>query len=184
MIVVVGTPAWDPVDPAHPAGLACMIAMAAAADHAVELVGRTGDDAAGDELVLALSRAGVGHVALLRGSGGSGLEPADVSLGLAYLTGFDVLVVADDVPAAVLPVCADAATFAGARLVVVRRRRSAVSAGLPADATVLVAPGHDEPAFAQMVGRYAVGLAAGLPPDRAFDAATRATGWEHRGTPI
>ena len=67
MIVVVGTPAWRPAEPARPAGLACGIAVAAAAQGAaVELVGRTGDDPAGDALVIALAHAGVGHVALLR----------------------------------------------------------------------------------------------------------------------
>ena len=67
MIVVVGTPAWRPVEPAGPAGLACGIAVAAAAQGAsVELVGRAGDDRAGDALMIALARAGVGHVALLR----------------------------------------------------------------------------------------------------------------------
>jgi hypothetical protein len=39
---------------------------AAAAGAAVELVGRAGDDPAGDALMIALSHAGVGHVALLR----------------------------------------------------------------------------------------------------------------------
>jgi len=67
VIVVVGTPAWRPVEPAGPAGLACGIAIAAASHGAsVELVGRTGDDPAGDALLIALAHAGVGHVALLR----------------------------------------------------------------------------------------------------------------------
>jgi ribokinase len=67
VIVVIGTPAWRAVEPAGPAGLACGIAVAAAAAGAeVELVGRTGDDPAGDALLVALARAGVGHVALLR----------------------------------------------------------------------------------------------------------------------
>ena len=67
MIVVVGTPAWRPAEPAGPAGLACGIALAAASHGAaVELVGRTGDDPAGDALLIALAHAGVGHVALLR----------------------------------------------------------------------------------------------------------------------
>ncbi len=67
MIVVVGSPAWRLTQPARPAGRACVIALTAASSGSpVELVGRTGDDAAGDALVLALSRSGVGHVALLR----------------------------------------------------------------------------------------------------------------------
>jgi hypothetical protein len=67
MIVVVGAPAWRSSSPAGPAGHACAIALVAAASGSqVELVGRIGDDRPGDELVLALSRAGVGHAAVLR----------------------------------------------------------------------------------------------------------------------
>ena len=53
-----------------------------------------------------------------RAAGGPRLEPADVALGLQYLTGFAVLVVADDVPADALPACVDGAQFAGAHLVI------------------------------------------------------------------
>src|SRR4051794_6158873 len=50
--------------------MAARIAIAAAtAGASVELVGRVGDDPTGDALVLALARAGVGHVAVLRDSG-------------------------------------------------------------------------------------------------------------------
>jgi ribokinase len=67
MIVVVGNPAWHAAEPAAPAGRTCGIALAAArAGARVELVGRVGDDAAGDALLIALARAGVGHVAMLR----------------------------------------------------------------------------------------------------------------------
>jgi sugar/nucleoside kinase (ribokinase family) len=67
MIVVVGTPAWRTAEPAGPDGRACLVALAAAArGAAVELIGRAGDDPAGDALLLALAKARVGHVALLR----------------------------------------------------------------------------------------------------------------------
>lgn len=67
MIVVIGNPAWRPAPPAAPAGRACAIALAAAARGArVELVGRVGEDAAGEALLIALARAGVGHAAVLR----------------------------------------------------------------------------------------------------------------------
>lgn len=67
MIVVVGAPTWRDADPAGPAGLACEIAVAAAArGRRVELVGRIGDDPNGDALLIALNRAGVGHAAVLR----------------------------------------------------------------------------------------------------------------------
>ncbi len=67
MIVVVGSPAWRDADPAGPAGRACEIALAAAGRGAVvEIVGRAGDDRAGDSLLIALAQAGVGHAAVLR----------------------------------------------------------------------------------------------------------------------
>ncbi len=212
MIIVVGTPAWNPVDPAGPAGHACEIAIAAAGAGArVELVGRAGDDPVGDELVLALSRAGVGHAALLRdparptprivreppvdGPDGASpsaapgseapssdsprLEAADVSLGLQYLASFDVLVVSDDAPAAVIPACAEAAGFAGARLVVALSQSAEPPAALAADATVLRAPDEDGDAFPQMLGRYAAGLDRGQAAEVAFAAATSG-GWERR----
>jgi sugar/nucleoside kinase (ribokinase family) len=67
VIVVVGSLAWRELDPAGPAGRACEIALAVAAHGlAVEIVGRAGDDRAGDSLLIALSCAGVGHAAVLR----------------------------------------------------------------------------------------------------------------------
>ncbi len=69
MIVVIALPALRPGD-GHPdaaAGLGAVVARTAAASGArVELVGKVGDDAAGDSLVLALARDGVGHAAILR----------------------------------------------------------------------------------------------------------------------
>ena len=71
MIVVVGQPlfresrAGFAVD-----GLPARIALAAAAHGcSVQLVGKAGEDAAGDAVVLALARGGVGHVALQREAG-------------------------------------------------------------------------------------------------------------------
>ena len=222
MIVVVGLPSWRAVEPAGPAGRACEIALAAAARGArVELVGRTGDDAAGDALLVALSQAGVGHVSMLRdpvrstpvfvppatdedaaealvgggpdarpgdaapgeGSTGEGaaprLEPADVSLGLDYLTSFSVAVVTDDVPPVVVPVVAEAAAFAGAHLVVVVAPGGGTDAALLPDATVLEAPSEaDEGAFAAVVGAYAAAVDGGESPAAAFADATGDTGWE------
>ncbi len=55
------------VEEPEPDGLAPAIASAAAAAGArVELISKAGDDAAGDAVLLALARAGVGHVATLR----------------------------------------------------------------------------------------------------------------------
>lgn len=68
MIAVVGHPLAALVDGVHrPAGTAALAALAAAAAGSdVQLVGKTGDDPAGDEVVLALAAGAVGHVALLR----------------------------------------------------------------------------------------------------------------------
>ena len=67
MIVIVGSPAWRSAVPPGPAGRACGIALAAAARGArVELVGRVGEDAAGEALLIALARSGVGHATVLR----------------------------------------------------------------------------------------------------------------------
>jgi hypothetical protein len=70
VIVVIGSPLYLPSPDERPsaaAGLAVGIAAAAAAlDHEVQLVGRVGEDPAGDATLLALARSGIGHVAMLR----------------------------------------------------------------------------------------------------------------------
>ena len=71
MIVVVGSPIAQPSGHGIEAGgLSAAIAQAAArAGGAVQIVGRVGEDAAGDQVLLALAAAGVGHVAVLREAG-------------------------------------------------------------------------------------------------------------------
>ncbi len=237
MITVVGSPGWRPDQPGRPAGRACEIAIAAAdAGSAVEIVGRTGDDAAGDALVLALAAAGVGHVALLRDPsrptrldmrtarpdltapglelrpgleldlqpalepaarpanlsgrddpepGHPRLEPADVALGLRYVPAFGVVVVSDDAPVDVVPACIEAATYAGARLLIAMPASHDLppdlEPALPADATVLMAPAAGDTAadaaFARMLGTYAAGLDQGRDPDQAFAVALERVGW-------
>jgi ribokinase len=67
MIIVVGRLLALPVADGGIAGMAGGIAVAAAARGApVELVGKLGDDPAGDRVLFALSRARVGHSAVLR----------------------------------------------------------------------------------------------------------------------
>jgi ribokinase len=68
VIAVIGTPRLQGQGPdADVAGLAASIAAAAAAAGSrVELVGKVGDDPAGDTVLLALARHEVGHVATLR----------------------------------------------------------------------------------------------------------------------
>lgn len=70
MIVVVGSPLLAPSSgdgPSLALGAGALIAGAAGAGGAsVQLVGKVGDDPAGDAVLLALARAGVGHAAVLR----------------------------------------------------------------------------------------------------------------------
>jgi hypothetical protein len=79
VIVVVGSPIGRSDDGVVvAAGMASRIALAAsAAGRTVQLVGRIGDDATADSVVLDLARGGVGHVALLRD--GSGVTPIEVA---------------------------------------------------------------------------------------------------------
>lgn len=69
MIVVIGLPAYagSTGGEGSAGGLAVEAAAAAhALGSSVELVGKVGDDGAGDAVVLALGRLGIGHAALLR----------------------------------------------------------------------------------------------------------------------
>ncbi|HXU85025.1 MAG TPA: PfkB family carbohydrate kinase [Verrucomicrobiae bacterium] len=71
MIVVVGSPVAQPAGAGIEAGgLAATVARAAAASGAaVQIVGRVGEDPAGDLVLLALAASGIGHVAVLREPG-------------------------------------------------------------------------------------------------------------------
>lgn len=78
MIVVIGSPIGRFADDVIVAGgMGSRIALAAAGSgRLVQLVGKTGDDATADSVVLDLARGGVGHVALLRDPGrATRLEP-------------------------------------------------------------------------------------------------------------
>jgi hypothetical protein len=70
VIVIIGSPSLVPADPGGrsiAAGRSIEVAHGATAGGAqVQLVGKVGDDPAGDALLLALTDAGIGHVAMLR----------------------------------------------------------------------------------------------------------------------
>jgi hypothetical protein len=69
VIVVIGSPVLrgSGTSNGEVAGLAGQVALAvAAAGRAVQVVGKVGDDDAGDALMVALTRDGIGHAALLR----------------------------------------------------------------------------------------------------------------------
>lgn len=202
MIVVIGTPAARAGESgfglAGPAALAAMAAVSAGAR--VELVGRAGEDEAGDAVMLALARAGVGHAAVLRDADAHTpivadvvdlkpddpadatlaaptlpLDRADVELGLRYLTEFRVVVVAEPLPADVVTAAADAATFANATLVMV----SDGDATAPDGAIVLEAPASDpDGAFGTFLGTFATALERGLDPRDALAQVAASLGWE------
>ncbi len=75
MIVVVGSPLHVPGRENRPSGVAgigpAIARSAVAAGATVQLVGRVGDDPAGDASLVALTRLGVGHAAILRDSAAS-----------------------------------------------------------------------------------------------------------------
>jgi hypothetical protein len=165
VIVVLGRPGlpatWRsdraPSEPGTPdlAGRAariCLAARAAGAD--VELVGAVGDDPEGDEVMVRLGRAGIGHAAVLRDPaartpvGDVGdlrlprLDAQDIALGLSYVAACNVLVIAEPLPAEARTVAAEAAAYHGAAVVAIVEAGSGGDA-LPDDATLLEAP-HDE----------------------------------------
>jgi hypothetical protein len=108
------------------------------------------------------------------------LDPADVELGLRYLTGYGVVVVAEPLPEATLAIVAEAAAYAGAQLVVVTRPGSAAPVIDSSVASTLLEAPPDDPdgQFAALVGRYAAALDTGVSPEAAFRAALGASGWE------
>ena len=69
MIAIIGLPFWATAadGSGRAGGLAVDVAVAARRrGGSVELLGKVGDDGAGDEVVLALGSAGIGHAAMLR----------------------------------------------------------------------------------------------------------------------
>jgi hypothetical protein len=186
MVIVLASPLvrGEAIVGRRAAGLGVDIALAAAAVGArVELVGKVGDDSAGDAVAVELERAGVGHAALLRepaartpvlgAEGTLVLGLADVELALRYLPDFRVIVAADALPDPVAEAVAEAARYGGAHRVLIGGH-AAEDDGV----TQLVAPTQGDGAFAAFVGRYATFLDSGQSPADAFEAAARDVGWE------
>jgi ribokinase len=100
MIVVVGNPILLATEPRPRAGgIAAGVATAAAAAGGdVQLVGKIGDDPAGEAALLDLAGRGVGHVAILRDPGGATPQAADPAA--AEMSVFDE---PDDDPASTDP---------------------------------------------------------------------------------
>ncbi len=209
MIVIIGVPRSGRGENGEifATGRAVAIARAAVAAGAdVEIAGRIGDDSHGDAAVLDLATHGIGHAALLRVGGlttldtnaepAPGLDAGDVELALHYLPGYRVVVVADELDDAALGATSEAASWAGAHLVVITATERKLPA-MPDASTVLAVPdaeasnepggahkidpdvqpegdrGGDAPvdaadAFAAFVGAYAAAIDRGTDPSRAF----------------
>jgi hypothetical protein len=159
-------------DPAVPTALATVDAEA------------TEDDIDSISVLLAEERHTAGSPPHERSSGTSPagiLEPADVGLGLRYLRDYRVVVSVEPLGDGGAAVVTEAASFAGATLVVVARPGLAVPSAYAA-ATLIEAPADDpDGAFAGLVGRYAAALDRGTAPADAFRAAATAGGWEAAG---
>jgi hypothetical protein len=219
VIVVIGALGLrGTIDEPAPDGLAPEIARAAASAGArVELISKAGDDPAGDAVLLALAREGVGHVATLRdparltpvrprpdeptdpadpsvdsapaadvdGDAEAAVDPAvpglpaesstdaerqldaeptldaaDVALALRYLTDFEVLV-AVHASTGLLAEAVSAASWSGARLVVVVEPETDVPPDVPADALIVAAASDDAEGVGARIGRYAAALSRG-----------------------
>jgi len=209
VIVVVGNPVLVAAEPRPRAGgLAVGVAAAAARTSGdVQVVGKTGDDPAGEAVLLDLAGRGVGHVAMLRDPSrptpewpdpdavaakfdepddeppSTGypdapvLEAADLELALRYLPDYSVLVIADPLPAGAIDVAVAAAGWSGAALIVLVPTGT-TPPELSGEATVMEAPTTDpDDAFAAVVGGYAAALDRGEEPAEAFATASSGGGW-------
>jgi sugar/nucleoside kinase (ribokinase family) len=93
------------------------------------------------------------------------LEAADVELALRYLPDQRVIVIAEPQPDAVVAVVAEAADYAGARLVLV----ASASSQRPARALVIEPPADgSDGMFGSLLGELAVLLDSGASPDEAL----------------
>jgi hypothetical protein len=132
----------------------------------VEVAGVLPADASGDRRLIAIAREGIRHAAVLR-SPAAALDPADLELALRYLPNGKVIVLVDD-GSSLVATAEAAATWAGARLVVVMRPGAMLPPG-PSDAMVLEAPDVDpDGTFAGFVADLAVRLDAGEEPAKAW----------------
>ena len=182
MIVVIGSPVLVGDGAALGPGATAAV-TAAAAGSSVQLVGKVGDDAGGDEVLLALTQAGVGHAAILRDAAhatprtgpGLPLEAADVELALRYLTEFRVVVLADEMDAATRATAIAAAAFSGAHVVDLYGDNQGAAAEDSPTLTAFGAAAADPSPIAGMAGRYAAALDSGKTAAEALALATGAT---------
>ena len=109
------------------------------------------------------------------------LEAADLELGLRYVPDYHVLVVAHPVAGAALRTVDDAASYAGAHLVLLTIDPDAGEGLATRSTTVLAVPADDDGAFAQVVATYAVRLdSAQRRPTRSARRSDRPAGRQRR----
>jgi ribokinase len=209
VIVVIGSPHLRfRASKQEAAGTAVGVGAAAAAAGAnVELVGKIGDDPAGEVVLLDLAARGIDHVAILRDPSRPTPETTDPDVADAEL--FEELT-AEPTPADVppgptlepadielalrylpdyrvlvvteplAPSALDvvlAASRWSGAALVIVLARGADPVDIP-DATILEAPeGDPDDAFASVVGGYAAALDRGEEPAEAFATASTAGGW-------
>ena len=209
MIVVVGSPHLRfRASKKEAAGTAVGVGAAAAAAGAdVELVGKIGDDPAGEVVLLDLAGRNIGHVAILRDPSratpetadpdaadadpfeelAAEVEPTDLPPGptlepadleLALQYLPDYRVLVVAEPLA--PAALDVVLAAGrwsGAAVVIVLPHGADPVDIP-DTTILEAPeGDPDDAFASVVGGYAAALDRGEEPAEAFATASQGAGW-------
>ena len=209
MIVVVGSPHLRfRGSKQEAAGTAVGVGAAAAAAGAdVELVGKLGDDPAGEVVLLDLAGRGIGHVAILRDPSrptpetadqvagdvdpfeelSAAPEPAETPPG-PTLDPADIELALQYLPDYRVLVIAEPLTAAALDVVLAASRWSGAAlvivvphgadpVDIP-DATILEAPeGDPDDAFASVVGGYAAALDRGEEPAEAFASASTAGGW-------
>ncbi len=148
-----------------PASTVMAIARRAAAGARTEIVGAVPADHGGDQRLIELAAAGVGHAAVQRTAAEP--EAADLDLALRYLPDVRVIVLVGGGSGHVSTAAA-AAAWSNAALVLVDG--GSVPDTLPVAPLVLAPPARDpDEAFAGFVAALAVRLDAGLELGRAWD---------------
>ena len=154
--------------PGEDGALAREIARRASATGArVELVGVAPSDATGDQWLLELASAGVGHATVIR-SRADRLEPADLDLALRYLPDVHAIVLVAPEASLIAPAAA-ASGWSGAGLVVIARTGGEIDTDAAPQAVMLEPPAVDrDGTFAGLVAALAARLDAGDDPKTAW----------------
>jgi hypothetical protein len=173
-VIVVGiiSPAVMESSAVHP-----IARRAAAAGARTEIVGAVPGGAPGDQLLIELAAASVGHATVQRTSAEP--EAADLELALRYLPDVRVIVLAG-AATSLLATAAAAAAWSGATLVLVEA--GPVPDDLPVEPLVLAPPARDpDETFAGFVAALAARLDAGRDARAAWDETVATLGADRVG---